>query len=226
MPESRQLPLDLALTPRFGEEDFLVSGSNAEASGMIDRWPDWPGGMLALAGPAASGKSHLAAIWAARSGARLLAARSLDKADVPALLAAGAVAVEDGDRPGLPEPALFHLINLAQEAGASLLLTGITPPGSWPVRTPDLASRLRRCPVVTIAEPDDALIRTLFVKLFLDRQIRVDTTLIDYLTLRTDRSFAGVAALVERLDRETLAHGRRLTRVIAGRILGSDDTGA
>jgi chromosomal replication initiation ATPase DnaA len=220
MAESRQLPLDLALAPRFGAEDFLVSGSNADAYALIEAWPQWPGRILALVGPPASGKSHLTAIWAERAGARSLAARSLAKADLPALAAAGAVAIEDADQGALPETELFHLLNLAEERGASLLISATRPPSEWPVRLPDLASRLRKCPVAAIAEPDDALIRTLLVKHFLDRQLVVDTALVAYLALRIDRSFAGVRKTVDLLDRETLARAKRLTRAMAAKILG------
>jgi chromosomal replication initiation ATPase DnaA len=226
MRDTGQLPLDLALEPRFGAEDFLVSESNAEAYTRIEAWPDWPGGMLALAGPPASGKSHLTAIWAERTGARVLSARSLEKAGLPALAAAGAVAVEDGDLGVLPEAALFHLLNLLEEKSASLLISGTVSPAAWTVRTPDLASRLRKMPVVGIAAPDDALIRALFVKLFVDRQLVVDTALVEYLTVRIERSFTAVRATVDRLDRESLARGRRLTRPMAARILGFTEDGA
>ncbi len=222
---ARQLPLDLALAPRYGPEDFLVSDSNADAYALIEAWPNWPGGMLAIAGPAASGKSHLAAIWAERASARLLTARALAKADLPSLVAAGAVAVEDADAGRLPEAELFHLINLAQEKRASLLLTARRPPAAWDVHTPDLASRLRKMPLAAISEPDDALIRTLLVKLFIDRQLVVDTALVAYLAPRIERSFAGVRRTVDLLDRETLARGKRLTRAMAARILGLGEAG-
>ncbi|MGL5137095.1 MAG: hypothetical protein ACRC7G_04930, partial [Beijerinckiaceae bacterium] len=103
-----QLPLDLPLEPRFGKEDFLVSHSNADAYGMLEAWPDWPGGMLAVVGPTGSGKSHLAAIWAARAGAIQISGQALGSAAIPALVASGAIAIEDADQPGLDETALFH----------------------------------------------------------------------------------------------------------------------
>jgi chromosomal replication initiation ATPase DnaA len=224
MADSRQLPLDLAPEPQYGVEDFLVSGSNADAYAMIDAWPQWPGRMLALIGPPASGKSHLAAIWAARSGARSLAARSLAQADVAALAAAGAVAVEDADHPDASTTELFHLLNHADEKQAFLLLTASRPPEAWRAGTPDLASRLCGMPAFAIAEPDDALIRTLFVKLFLDRQLIVDTTLVDYLSVRVERSFAAVRRTVELLDRESLARGKRLSRATAAKMLGLSET--
>jgi chromosomal replication initiation ATPase DnaA len=220
MAENRQLPLELALEPRFGEEDFLISQSNADAYGMIETWPDWPSRMLVVCGPAASGKSHLAAIWAKRANARSLSARSLGKADVPALVAAKAVVVEDIDRSGVDDTALFHLVNLAHEKHAFVFLTTAKVPDDLGLATPDLLSRLRRSPLVSIAPPDDALIRALLVKLFVDRQLVVDTALVEYLCVRMERSFSTVRTTVEKLDRETLARGRRLTRPMAARILG------
>jgi chromosomal replication initiation ATPase DnaA len=220
MRDTGQLPLDLALEPRFGAEDFLVSQSNTDAYGRIETWPDWPGHMLAVAGPVACGKSHLTAIWAVRAGARVLSARALSKADLPALAAAGALAVEDADKGNLPEAELFHLLNLMLEKKSSLLITGTTPPARWPVRTPDLASRLRKMPSVSIDPPDDALLRALLVKLFVDRQLVVDLALVEYLVVRIERSFSAVSETVNLLDRESLARGRRLTRAVASRILG------
>jgi hypothetical protein len=43
---------------------------------------------------------------------------------------------------------------------------------------------------------------------------------VEYLLPRIERSFAGVATTVEKLDRETLARGKRLTRAMAASILG------
>ena len=214
-----QIPLDLTLEPRFGREDFLVGSPNEAAFEFIEVWPQWPGNMLVITGPEGSGKSHLAAIWAAQTGARTLSARVLDHADPVALAGAGAVVIEDADRGELPETTLFHLINLMREGGAYLVLTARSAPESWGVQTPDLLSRLRLAHVVSIAAPDDAMLRAVIVKHFVDRQIVVDTNVVEYLLPRIERSFAGAAAVVEALDREGLALGRRITRAIAARVV-------
>ena len=90
---------------------------------LVDGWPDWPGRIVVLVGPEGSGKSHLAAIWAEHSGARFLAARSLAGSDPPAALATGALVVEDLATGRFDETALFHLLNLAREEAAYVLLT-------------------------------------------------------------------------------------------------------
>src|SRR5690606_13262980 len=65
-----QLPLELGHTPAQGEADFLVGEGNALAHGRIMAFPHWPDPVTLLIGPAKSGKSHLARIFADRSGAR------------------------------------------------------------------------------------------------------------------------------------------------------------
>jgi chromosomal replication initiation ATPase DnaA len=215
----RQLPLALGFSERFGREDFLSGPSNAAALALIEQWPDWPAPAVALVGPEGSGKSHLAAIWAKASGARSVAGQAITLAGIPMALATGALVVEDL-RPDAYEPAvLFHLINLAREQGAFLLLTARAAPGTWTVGLRDLASRLRALPVVSLAPPDDALLRAVLVKLFADRQLRVDDDLIGYLAVRIERSFAAARAVVAALDREALRQKREVNRRLAAELL-------
>jgi chromosomal replication initiation ATPase DnaA len=215
----RQLPLALGFSERFGREDFLAGPSNAAALALVERWPDWPARAVALVGPEGSGKSHLAAIWAKQAGARSIAGHAIAPASVPGALATGALVIEDLRETACDEAALFHLINLAREQGDFLLITARTPPGAWTIRLRDLASRLRAVPVVTLAAPDDALLRAVMVKLFADRQLAVDEGLIGYLATRIERSFAAARAIVADLDREALRQKREVNRALAAELL-------
>jgi chromosomal replication initiation ATPase DnaA len=147
-----------------------------------------------------------------------LAARALDQALVPAALATGALALENITDP-VDEVALFHLVNLANEQSAYMLLTARLPPTLWPIRLADLASRVRALPVVELSAPDDALLRAVLVKLFADRQLSVDEGLIGYLLARIERSFAAARAVVALLDREALRQQRPVTRALASEII-------
>jgi chromosomal replication initiation ATPase DnaA len=214
----RQLALALAHDESFAREDFLAGASNADALKLIERWPDWPDRALALVGPEGAGKSHLAAIWAEASGARRLSARALGETDLLHALATGALVVEDV-ADDLNERALFHLINLMREEEAYLLITARAAPSRWIVALPDLASRLRAIPAVTLIAPDDALLRAVLLKLFADRQLGVDESLISYLVTRIERSFAAARAAVELLDHEALRLKRPVTRALAAEVL-------
>jgi chromosomal replication initiation ATPase DnaA len=214
----RQLALALDHAESFARDDFLIGPSNESAFAMIERWPDWPARALALAGPASSGKSHLASVWAAQSGARFLAARALGETHLPSALTTGALVVEDIADEGLDERALFHLLNLVREEGAWLLLTARSAPSQWRVALPDLASRLRAIPALTLAAPDDALLRAVIVKLFADRQLAVDEALVSYLVSRIERSFAAARAAVTALDQEALRRQRPANRALAAEL--------
>ena len=216
-----QLPLDLPHRLNYAEEDFLAAPSNREAMALLGLWPGWPHRLLVLTGPPGAGKSHLGAIWARRAGAAIISAQRLELAALPDLVKAPALLVEDADQPPLRETELFHLINLAIERGTFLLITARKAPDVWGLRTRDLLSRLRRAPSVAIQEPDEVFLRAILVKLFQDRQIKVEANLIDYLALRLDRSFAAARRIVAALDAEGLARGRPVTRALAGELLAA-----
>jgi chromosomal replication initiation ATPase DnaA len=214
----RQLTLALDHAESLTREDFLPGPSNERALTMINRWPDWPARILSVVGPEGSGKSHLASIWAYESGARFLSARALKVADLPVAIATGALVLEDCVADDIDERALFHLLNLVREEEAWMILTARSLPASWPVRLPDLLSRLRAMPQVTLSSPDETLLRAILVKQFSDRQLGVDESLIAYLLPRIGRSFADARAAVETLDRESLQRGRPVNRALAAEL--------
>lgn len=218
----RQLAFALPHAESFSRDDFLDGPCNAAGLALIERWPDWPSRVMMLVGAEGSGKSHLAAIWAKEAGARVTSAHTLTAATVPAELATGALVVEDVDPATMDERALFHLLNLAREHEAFVLMTARQPPSAFEVGLRDLRSRLRALPVVTLAQPDDGLFRALIVKLGADRQMQLDETVVSYLASRIERSFVAAREAVARLDAESLRLGRPITRALAADLLRQD----
>jgi chromosomal replication initiation ATPase DnaA len=148
-----------------------------------------------------------------------VACRAIDARSVPQALSTGALVVEDACHRDLDEAAMFHLLNLAHEERAYVLLTARDAPAAWPVTLADLASRLRALPAVALAAPDDALLRAIMVKLFADRQLAVDDALIAYLMTRIERTGAAARAAVAALDHAALRLKRPVNRALAGEIL-------
>ncbi len=211
--------------PALGEESFLVAPGNRDAVAWIDRWPDWPGRVLAIHGPEGCGKSHLAHVWRRRSGARSLRARDLSERRLEAWPdGASDTVVEDGDR-GVDETALFHLVNLVREDRGSLLLTSRRAPARWDVALPDLRSRLAAAQAVAIDRPDDALVGAVLAKRFRDRQLVVADDVVAYLVARMERSFAAIGGTVAALDALSLAERRAITVPLARRVLEAAGTG-
>lgn len=215
----RQLVLALPHAESFAREDFLAGPSNAAALALIERWPDWPSPVMALVGPEGSGKSHLAAIWAEMAGARVLSARLLGDSDLLAAFATGALLLEDIDASALDERALFHLLNLAREQEAFVLITAREPLAGLKAGIRDLVSRLRAVPSIALEPPDDALLRALIMKLASDRQIEADQSLVNFMANRIERSFVAARAAVTLIDEEAMRRKRPVTRALAAELL-------
>ncbi|HJZ45096.1 MAG TPA: DnaA/Hda family protein [Hyphomicrobiaceae bacterium] len=219
-----QLILDLPHRPALGAEDFLISRSNQAAADIVDRWPDWPHHSLVVVAPPGSGKTHLANVWRLKSGAARLEAWALGEADV--VRAKGALVVEDLHAGVADERALFHLLNLVREHKLSMLLTSRSAPGELTVALPDLRSRLRALPLVTIAPPDEALLKAVLVKQFADRQLSVEPHLIAYIALHMEQSMEAAAAIVADIDRAAMASHRKVTRALAAEVLARRQGGS
>ena len=221
----RQLTLELPQRPALDRADFLVAPSNAAAVAWIDRWPDWPHRVLTIYGQRASGKSHLLQVWRRVSGARAVTPADVEAVEPPGLVgrealiafddAAGFLAKDLSGR----EERLLHLHNLIVEQGGFLLMTAESPPSRWHCRLPDLRSRLAAALTAELGAPDDSLIEGLLVKLFADRQLRVEMPLVRYLLPRIERSFAAVESLVAAIDKAALAGHREITVPLASQVL-------
>ncbi len=217
--QPRQLAFALPHAESLTRDNFLGGPANAAGLALIDSWPEWPNRIMLLVGPEGSGKSHLAAIWAEQAGARSTTAHALTAAAVPGALATGALVVEDLRSSDFDDRALFHLMNLAREDGAFVLVTAREPPSAFQIELRDLRSRLRAIPAVSLLPPDDQLFRALIVKFCADRQLAVDETVVSYLAARIERSYAAARQAVERLDAEALRLGRPVSRALAAELL-------
>jgi chromosomal replication initiation ATPase DnaA len=213
-----QLAIHLPFQPALGAVDFLTSECNRAAVDRIERWPDWPGRVLALHGPEQCGKTHLARLWSVRSGGGLVNGPALNALSALELAALPGVAIDDAD--AASERALLHLHNCCRETGSGLLIVAREPPSRWSIALPDLASRLRAMPLAGIEPPDDVLLAGLLVKHFADRQIRVAPSVICFAVRRIERSFAAAAAFVEAVDQAALAVGGSIGIALVRRVLG------
>jgi chromosomal replication initiation ATPase DnaA len=209
---SEQLRLAFPHQPATGAEDFMPAPCNREALAWLARWPDWPAPALVLHGPPGCGKSHLARIWAMRTGGRWLEDAAAEPGEHRACV------LDDAD-PVLDEQALLAIYNRLQECRGHLLLTARRPVGAWTLCLPDLASRLRAAPAVAIGAPDDALLAAVLLKLFADRQLVVAEAVIEYLVRRMERSFDAARRVVAALDAASLGQQRPISVALARSLL-------
>ena len=212
-----QLALDWAHDPSHAEADFIVGDGNRLAHAHVLAFPHWPGPLTLIEGPASAGKSHLARIWVEHAGA--IVAGPADAEDLASAGGTTPVLVEDVDRAGYGEAALFHLLNQSMRERRPLLMTAREGVANWPFATDDLKSRARLAQHFRLEVTDDIELSQMFVKLFGDRQVVVDPRTIAYVVARMERSPEEAVALAEAMDRMALERGTAITRAIAAEVL-------
>ena len=214
-----QLSLGFGYAPAQSRADFVLGACNRDAVAAVDAWPNWASGTLLLTGPAGSGKTHLAGIWAAEHGAHMISATALGHPDWIPPNDDAPVAVEDIGAASEAETNLFHFINEARERGATLLLTSRDPAVTERLKLPDLVSRIRAAHSASLRPPDDEFLGRVLAKLFSDRQLVAPSSLLEFLVRRMERSYAAAARLVEAIDVAALGSQRPLGRQLAASVL-------
>ncbi len=196
---------------------------NAQALAFIESWPHWPVAVAAIFGPAGSGKTHLASIWQAASGAHTVQARKLDQL----LGCKGPLVVEDVDAAAPDtdrDTVLFELIEAAT-LQAPVLLTGKESPSHWPTALPDLASRFAAILSLPLWEPSEELLSGLARKLLEDRQIPVSDAVIARILGGWERTPAAILDFVAKADAKALAENRPLNLALVREILAAEGGG-
>lgn len=181
-------------------DKLVVTAANRDAAKLITDWRVWPGGALALSGPAGSGKTHLALAWAVEAGARQVSALAAAE-DGAAIFAesGGRLLIDDADGER-DEGMLWRVLDLARSQGGAILLVGAALPAAWPVTIPDLRSRLASLPVAKLEEPDEALMDVVLRRICREQFIQLSDDAARYLARRLPRTFAAAHQMVAALD--------------------------
>jgi DnaA family protein len=221
---ARQLPLAWPAPAHCRFEHFEPSGNEAAVS-LLDGWwrADAAGAApVLLAGPAGCGKTHLliAVAAAARdAGQRTLYvalsrwsdfdADALDAMASGDLLAIDEIDSVAGNR--IAEIALFDLYNRCRDRGSRLLMASRQAPARLPLVLPDLRSRLDAATLMPLSPLDEPARRELVRRRAASRGFVLEAPVIEFLFRRHPRDMHALMALVDRLDRESLARQRRVT---------------
>lgn len=209
MPEQNALPL--VWHDSYDAKHYIVAECNALAWQAIQNPQDWPMPVLLVIGGSSSGKTFLTELFSVQHHAAKLVTRD----DIRQALQDKNYHVFDNidlfikNNPDALED-VFHLVNAAMTDKTPLLLTAQTSPQDW-VILPDLLSRLQAANHIMLEEPNDDMIKMAYRKFFTDRGILVDNRVLDYLTMRSERSFAGIRKVVEILDKAALEQSRKIT---------------
>ena len=228
LPLALRYPPDQRLESYIAAPEGLVGHLRAIAVGVVREW-------LYLAGPAASGKTHLAlALCAAteqagRSAAYLPlqaaagrlheALEALEGRDVIALDGLERIAGNRED-----EVALFDFHNRARASAVTVVYTAQAAPDALALVLPDLRSRLSQCTRLSLPALDDAGRAAVLRERAQRRGLVLEDAALDWLLAHTERDMPALVALLDRLDRESLAAKRRITVPFLRRVLSQAGT--
>lgn len=212
-------PLELA--EDYSAGSFFVAEANAEAFGLIERWPDWGSAYgLLIYGEEGCGKTHLAHLWQQKSQAMLLTPDLLQSkaylnVPVPSFV------VEQLEQIGAGEEAFFHFLNHVQQQKGYLLCTSRVAPVDLPLRIRDVRSRVMGLLQVKVSPPDEALLASLMLKRFSDKQLKVSPDVIAYAVNRIERSYRAANQLIQAIDAKALEQKREITIPLVREILAA-----
>mgnify|MGYP001186743771 CR=1 FL=1 len=215
-----QLLFNLERKKIYEKDDFLVFESNKEAFKLINEWPDWSSRKTIIFGDKGTGKTHLAKIWQKKTSAIILNPNKFKKIKFENFfLKKNIFIIEDivnffdkinkKEKDNL-EKNLLHFYNLIEEKKGYLLLTALTPPKLWGISLPDLKSRILSSIAIKIKKPEDELLSSVLVKLFIDKQILIDKKIIKFIVYRSERSFSNLQNIVNKIDEQSLITKKKI----------------
>lgn len=214
LPLSLKFPSDQRFAGFFGQRELCTLVAAVATATRAD----W----LYLAGLPGCGKTHL--LFAACASAqergeaavylplKALAGRlpdALEGHDATGLVCLDDVDAIAGDE--ADEVALFHFHNRLRAQSVRVIYAASAMPAALPFVLRDLASRLQQCTRLPLESPDEPTRREVLRQRAARRGLELDESVLDYLFRRVGRDLTSLTALLDRLDRESLAAQRRIT---------------
>ena len=114
------------------------------------------------------------------------------------------VLIIENFKDNVSEEILYSLWNTAVQDNKFLIITSKKPINLYKFKLPDLKSRILSSIAVKIKKPNDQLLSSVLVKLFVDKQILIDKKIIKFIVYRSERSFANLENIVNKIDKQSL----------------------
>ena len=214
MKNSKQLYFEMPNKKALGIEDYIITDSNNFAFDLIVKMVKGEINFGLISGPPYSGKTHLSKILIknARNYKTLYSDRDyqniLDRFEDSDFFILENIDKVKHDK---FEHELFHIINLAKENNKKLLMTSRKRISEIDLNLEDLKSRLNSILEAKIKEPDDQLMELLLIKIFNDKQLKINPNIIDFLVSRLERSYESINLFIEKIDKFSLEKGKKIT---------------
>tara|TARA_B110000285_G_scaffold228761_1_gene292258 strand:- start:400 stop:1053 length:654 start_codon:yes stop_codon:yes gene_type:complete len=202
-----QLTFRFPFKTNYFEEDFYVSTNNFEAYKLIESWPKWPSKFINIFGPSGCGKTHLANILNKKINSFFIKASNLNNNSLP-LIKIKECLIIDGYLNNVEEKLFYSILNQCHLSNQYVIINSLEPIQSLKVKLNDLKSRFSSFVNINIDLPTDELIKVIISKNFSDKQVKIDSKLLEYILKNIERSYKGIFDLIDKLDNFSLSAGK------------------
>jgi|TARA_B110000971_G_scaffold77670_1_gene79810 chromosomal replication initiation ATPase DnaA len=204
-----QLIFKFPFKTNYFEEDFYVSESNFEAYKLIESWPKWSSRFINIFGPSGCGKTHLTNIFNKKINSYFIKASDLNNNILSAMKVKECLIIDEYKN-NVEEKLFYSILNQSYLSNQYIIINSLEPIQSLRVELNDLKSRFNSFVNIGIDLPTDELIKVIISKNFSDKQVKIESNLLEYIIKNIDRSYEAIFDLILKLDDFSLSAGRSI----------------
>ena len=213
-----QLIFKFPFKTNYYEEDFYVSSNNFSAYKLIESWPKWSSRYVNIFGPSGCGKTHLANIFKKKIKSLYIKASEVRDSSLPLIKLSECLIVDDY-KDNIEEKLFYSVLNQIHQSNQYIIINSLVPIKSSKVELNDLKSRFDNFIDIGIVLPTDDLIRVVLTKNFSDKQVKIESKLLEYILKNIHRSYADIFDLINKLDALSLSSGKSININLIKKVL-------
>tara|TARA_Y100000591_G_scaffold230402_1_gene201385 strand:- start:458 stop:1117 length:660 start_codon:yes stop_codon:yes gene_type:complete len=202
----------------YFKKDFYVSSNNFEAHRLIETWPKWPSKWINIFGPHGCGKTHLSKILNQKIKSIIVEAEEIDNEVINSLSDYECLIIENY-KDNIKEDLFYSLLNNIDLSGKSVLVNSLEALNSKKTKLPDLNSRFELFLKIGINLPTDDLLNVIIYKFFSEKQVNLDSKVLNFILKNIERSYDAVFKVVKDLDDISLSTGKTININLVKKVL-------
>ena len=213
-----QLTLKFPFKTNYFEEDFYVSTNNFNAYKLIESWPKWSSRYVNIFGPSGCGKTHLANIFKKKIDSFFITASELKNSSLYLIKSKECLIIDDY-RDDIEEKLFYSVLNQSYQSNQYVIVNSLKPIKLSAVALNDLKSRFDSFIDIGIDLPTDDLIRVILTKNFSDKQVKIESKLLEYILKNINRSYEEIFDLIDKVDSLSLSTGKSININLIKKVL-------
>ena len=214
-----QLTLKFPFSKKYNEQDYFVSSNNFSAYKLIDNWPNWPGKWLNIFGESGSGKTHLSKILEQKiNKIKLIEAKNINEKLISNLNNFECLIIDNFDN-NINENLFYSILNQSKQLDIFVLINSKNSIKKNKFQLKDLKSRVNSFIFIGIELPTDDLLKVIITKFLSDKQIKINTKLIDFIINNVERSYKEMFKFLKELDELSLSTGKSININLIKKVL-------